>query len=42
MDHSLTITQGRLPAEALMVEFVLAGQPGPQAPQNGVEPAIAN
>jgi hypothetical protein len=30
MDHSLTITSGRVPAEAMMTEFVLAGrkQPG--------------
>jgi hypothetical protein len=27
MDHSLTITAGRVPAETMMVEFVLAGRP---------------
>jgi hypothetical protein len=26
MDHSLTITSGRVPAEAMMIEFVLAGR----------------
>jgi hypothetical protein len=28
MDHSLTITAGRVPAEAMMIEFVLAGRKG--------------
>jgi hypothetical protein len=28
MDHSLTITSGRVPAEAMMAEFVLAGRKG--------------
>jgi alpha-beta hydrolase superfamily lysophospholipase len=41
MDHSLTITQGRIPAEALMVEFVLAAQPGPEGPEGRVQPAVA-
>jgi hypothetical protein len=27
MDHSLTITAGRVPAETMMVEFVRAGRP---------------
>jgi alpha-beta hydrolase superfamily lysophospholipase len=27
MDHSLTITAGRVPAETMMVDFVLAGRP---------------
>jgi hypothetical protein len=26
MDHSLTITSGRVPAEGMMAEFVLAGR----------------
>ena len=30
MDHSLTITSGRVPAEAMMAEFVLAGRKGPE------------
>ena len=35
MDHSLTITSGRVPAETMMIEFVLAGQkdgPAPASP----------
>jgi pimeloyl-ACP methyl ester carboxylesterase len=28
MDHSLTITSGRVPAEAMMAEFVMAGRKG--------------
>jgi hypothetical protein len=28
MDHSLTITSGRVPAEAMMIEYVLAGRKG--------------
>ena len=28
MDHSLTITAGRVPAETMMIEFVLAGRKG--------------
>ena len=35
MDHSLTITAGRVPAEAMMVEFVAAGRPAEAAPQTG-------
>jgi hypothetical protein len=27
MDHSLTITAGRVPAETMMVEFAVAGRP---------------
>ena len=30
MDHSLTITAGRIPAETMMVEFVAAGRPPPE------------
>ncbi|MGE5152059.1 MAG: alpha/beta fold hydrolase [Rhodospirillaceae bacterium] len=30
MDHSLTITSGRVPAEAMMAEFVLAGRKRPK------------
>jgi alpha-beta hydrolase superfamily lysophospholipase len=32
MDHSLTITAGRVPAETMMVEFVLADRPENTAP----------
>lgn len=32
MDHSLTITAGRVPAETMMVEFVLAGRSGKTVP----------
>ena len=28
MDHSLTITAGRVPAETMMIQFVLAGTKG--------------
>jgi hypothetical protein len=42
MDHSLTITSGRLPAEAMMVEFVLTGRPGPEGSEGRVYPAIAD
>lgn len=32
MDHSLTITSGRVPAESMMIEFVLAGRRNDPAP----------
>jgi hypothetical protein len=31
MDHSLTVTEGRVPAETMMVGFVTAGRPPPAA-----------
>ena len=42
MDHSLTITSGRVPAESMMIEFVLTGQKDEPAPVRTTQRAAAS